>query len=188
MNMKKILLVTLFALMMAFQAAPTSMAAGSDVTVTNENGVTFLSTETVPDDVNATPTPTVNPDLSFLPVGFSPDLTALLTSLLSVVIAVVALLVFFYLIWGGFSWITSGGDKGKTEQARGKILAAVVGLIIVAASYAILNILVRLLGYPSLTAVFEGIVPISGPNAASTPPMIGTTTPTPTVTPAPTAT
>lgn len=110
----------------------------------------------------ASPGSSVNPDLKFLPTGFADNITILITSLLSVAIALVALLVFFYLIWGGIDWITSGGDKSKTEQARGKIMAAIIGLIIVAASYAIIQLLVRFLGYPSLTAVFEGIVPITG--------------------------
>ena len=49
-----------------------------------------------------------------------------------------ALLVFMYLIWGGIEWITSGGDKGKTESARNKITAAIVGLIVLASAWAIL--------------------------------------------------
>lgn len=126
-----------------------------------------------------TATPSSNPDLALLPIGFADNMTVLITSLLSVAIAFVALLVFFYLIWGGIDWITSGGDKGKTEQARSKILAAVIGLIIVAASYAIVQLLVRFLGYPSLTAVFEGIVPLSGGGGVS----LVSPTPTPSSTP-----
>ncbi len=55
-----------------------------------------------------------------------------------------AILVFAYLIWGGIEWITSGGDSTKTEDARKKITAAIVGLIILAASYAILELVLRL--------------------------------------------
>lgn len=128
-----------------------------------------------------TPTPIPNPDLALLPTGFADNMTILITSLLSVAIAFVALLVFFYLIWGGIDWITSGGDKGKTEQARSKILAAVIGLIIVAASYAIVQLLVRFLGYPSLTAVFEGIVPLSGGGGVSLVSPTPTTSSTPTL-------
>ena len=42
-----------------------------------------------------------------------------------------ALAAFFYLILGGFQWITSGGDKAGTEAAREKITAAFIGLAIV---------------------------------------------------------
>ena len=36
---------------------------------------------------------------------------------------------FFYMMWGAFDWITSGGDKEGISKAQGKIRDAVVGLI-----------------------------------------------------------
>jgi hypothetical protein len=44
------------------------------------------------------------------------------------------------LVWGGVKYITSGGDKGQTEAARGQITAALVGLVIVFAAWAIINL------------------------------------------------
>lgn len=70
----------------------------------------------------------------------------LLTGLLNMVMFIAALLVFAYLIWGGIQWITSGGDKGKTEEARNKITAAIIGLAVLAASYAIFLIVTSFLG------------------------------------------
>lgn len=52
-----------------------------------------------------------------------------------------ALLVFAFLIWGGIQWITSGGDKGKTQEARDRITAALVGLAVVASAWAIMMII-----------------------------------------------
>ena len=66
-----------------------------------------------------------------------------------------ALLVFSQLIWGGLEWITSGGDKGKVEGARNKITAAVIGLIIVASSFAILQLVLNFLGYQSINEVLN---------------------------------
>ncbi len=54
---------------------------------------------------------------------------------------VAALLVFLYLIWGGIQWISSGGDKSKTQEARDRITAALVGLAVVAAAWAIMLII-----------------------------------------------
>src|SRR3989339_1689060 len=54
---------------------------------------------------------------------------------------VAALLVFMYLIWGGIQWITSGGDKGKTQEARDRITAALVGLAVVASAWAVMLII-----------------------------------------------
>ncbi|PIR64185.1 MAG: hypothetical protein COU64_00515 [Candidatus Pacebacteria bacterium CG10_big_fil_rev_8_21_14_0_10_40_26] len=72
-----------------------------------------------------------------------------------------ALLVFMYLIWGGIEWITSGGDKGKTESARNKITAAVLGLIVLAASYAILLIALNFIGFENLGDAFSNVKSIS---------------------------
>lgn len=58
---------------------------------------------------------------------------------LSVVIA--AVIFFFILVIGGIRWIASGGDKAQTEGARNQITAALVGLVIVFAAWAILALI-----------------------------------------------
>jgi len=45
------------------------------------------------------------------------------------------------LVIGGIKWIASGGDKGQTEAARNQITAALVGLVIVFAAWAILALI-----------------------------------------------
>lgn len=86
--------------------------------------------------------------------GFATDFGGLINGVLSFVMVIAALLVFLYLIWGGIEWITSGGDKGKTESARNKITSAIIGLVVVAASYAILTLALNFLGFSSLNEVF----------------------------------
>ena len=78
--------------------------------------------------------------------GYATDLGNVINFALRAVMVVAILLVFAFLIIGGIEWITSGGDKTKTESARNKITSAVVGLIILAASYAILTVLLGVLG------------------------------------------
>ncbi|MFZ2025548.1 MAG: hypothetical protein WAV51_04685 [Microgenomates group bacterium] len=56
------------------------------------------------------------------------------------------LLTLLYLIMGGLQWITAGGDKTHLESARNKITNAIVGLIIVAAAYAIFTLVGEFLG------------------------------------------
>ncbi len=53
---------------------------------------------------------------------------------------------FLYLILGGIQWITSGGDKSGMEAARNKITSAIVGLIIVAAAWAIMMLVGQFVG------------------------------------------
>jgi hypothetical protein len=57
------------------------------------------------------------------------------------VVAVVAAL--FYLVWGGFKWLTSGGDKAAVQSAREHIVAALVGLVIIFLSYLILSFVAK---------------------------------------------
>jgi cytochrome bd-type quinol oxidase subunit 2 len=94
--------------------------------------------------------------------GFADDFGSLVNGVLSFVMVIAALLVFMYLILGGIEWITSGGDKGKTESARNKITAAVIGLVILAASYAILLIVLRFLGFENLGDVFDQTKTLNG--------------------------
>ena len=89
------------------------------------------------------------------PTGFFTDIGSLINKALQFILVIAALLVFMYLIWGGIEWITSGGDKGKTESARSKITAAVIGLVVVAASYAILQLALTFLGVGSLNDVLQ---------------------------------
>lgn len=75
------------------------------------------------------------------PEGFAiTDLGEMIRSLISLVLIIAGILVFVFLVWGGIQWIMSGGDKAKTEEARNRITAALVGLAIVAAAWAIMQL------------------------------------------------
>lgn len=67
---------------------------------------------------------------------------AIVTFLL-IIIAVIAL---FFLIYGGLRWVTSGGDKGKVDDARKTVIAAIVGLVIAFLSFFILNVVLSFFG------------------------------------------
>jgi len=60
------------------------------------------------------------------------------------VFAAIAALLF--LIWGGISWISSGGEKEKIEAARNKIVYAIIGLVVILASFFIVNTVGNLFG------------------------------------------
>ncbi len=53
---------------------------------------------------------------------------------------------FIFLLIGGVQWITSGGDKAGVEAARNRIIHAIVGLIIIAATWAIVSLIFPALG------------------------------------------
>jgi hypothetical protein len=86
---------------------------------------------------------------NFTSGGFG-SLVGQLLTLIFVISIVVALL---YLVWGGFKWLTSGGDKTAVGAAREHIIAAIVGLVIIFLSYFILNIIVGFFTGQSLSSL-----------------------------------
>jgi len=81
------------------------------------------------------------------------DIGFLISSVANILLIVAAIAAFLFLVLGGLQWITSGGDKSGMEQARNKITHAIVGLIIVAAAYAIMLLVSNFLG---LGNIFSG--------------------------------
>ena len=69
------------------------------------------------------------------------DVGTLVKSALTIALVIAGILVFAFLVMGGIEWITSGGDKTKTESAKNRITAALVGLAIVAASWALIKVI-----------------------------------------------
>lgn len=70
--------------------------------------------------------------------GFKiPTLGDLLTFAIRAFFAIAGLAALFYLLRGALAWITSGGDKDSVAEARNRIQAAIIGLIMIVAVLAI---------------------------------------------------
>lgn len=87
------------------------------------------------------------------------DIGVLISRVISVVFILAGIITFGYLVYGGMTWLTAGGDKTKTETARSVITNAIIGLGIVAASWA----LMKLISYFFGVDVFEGNINIPKP-------------------------
>lgn len=72
---------------------------------------------------------------------------------IKLVLVIAALVFFFILVIGGIRWTASGGDKAQTEAARNQITAALVGLVIVFAAWAILELVRVFFGLDILTTL-----------------------------------
>lgn len=66
-------------------------------------------------------------------------------NLIQFIFIVAVILALGFLVFGGIKWLTSGGNKDNVETARGTIISAIIGLIIVFLSYAILNLVLTFL-------------------------------------------
>lgn len=71
-------------------------------------------------------------------LGEQQDLPSFIGNVLQYVIAFVGVILLVIVVYGGFLWMTAGGDEEKVKKARGLIINGVIGLIIVLLSYAIL--------------------------------------------------
>ena len=65
---------------------------------------------------------------------------------IKITMIIAVLVVFFNLVWGGFQWITSGGEKSGVEAAKHRITNAIIGLVIVASVWAIIVLIGKFLG------------------------------------------
>jgi hypothetical protein len=83
------------------------------------------------------------------------DLTVpgIISALVRLSLVIAAIVFFFILVVGGIRWILSGGDKANTEAARSQITSALVGLIIVFAAWAILELIRIFFGINILTTL-----------------------------------
>lgn len=86
-----------------------------------------------------------NCDPSKAPVMFG----SVLSSIFGFLLFIAGIWAFIRLLIAGISWISSGGDKSKIEMDRDRILHALVGLLIVAASWAVYLFILNFLGLTS---------------------------------------
>ena len=92
------------------------------LSLTLPNGKTITAGGTIPDIKTGT-------GLDYL--------KTVIRNTLVLVLIIGTIVTLIYLIWGGMQWITSQGDKDKVSSARSKLTFAVIGLIVILLSFAI---------------------------------------------------
>lgn len=82
-----------------------------------------------------------NPDIQVQPgdLGFQiPTFGDLLSAMIRLFFVIAGLAALFMLLWGALAWITSGGNEEAVAAARGKIVGALVGVVLIVAVLAII--------------------------------------------------
>lgn len=64
--------------------------------------------------------------------GAEEGVNSLITQIINIFSVIVGIVAVLFIIYGGFRYITSGGDSGNITAAKNTILYAIIGLIIVA--------------------------------------------------------
>jgi small-conductance mechanosensitive channel len=98
----------------------------------------------------------------------SEGMAIIIGSMLSTVMVVAVIIVLFILVQSAISWITAGGDSGKVEKARTRMMNALIGLIMLSATIAVMVAIQNFLGVDVLRFGNGG----NEPNAAAAIPTI----------------
>jgi hypothetical protein len=67
------------------------------------------------------------------------SISGIMRTVINIVSTVVGAIAVVMIVWGGFKYITAGGDSGKIASAKSTLIYAVVGLVIVALAQGIVR-------------------------------------------------
>lgn len=81
-----------------------------------------------------------------VPTGGIDQGSAIISLGINLLFIVGAVLAVIFVIYSGIQWTLSSGDKQKLQAARGRLTYAIIGLVVIAASFVIVNIIITLLG------------------------------------------
>lgn len=87
--------------------------------------------------------------------GYSADLKAmtpesLASGVISKILMFLGVVFLGLMIYGGITWMTSGGNEKKVDTAKETITAGIIGLIIVIGAYALSYFIIQYFGSKSL--------------------------------------
>lgn len=85
------------------------------------------------------------------------DIAPVLARSLLFIFPIAGFALLIYLIFGGFNYLTSGGDPNKVAHARSIITTALIGFIIVFFSYWIVRFFAIILGLDPILEIFPGV-------------------------------
>lgn len=95
----------------------------------------------------------INPPPAIQDFGFgAKGISKFLSNLITLIYSLAAVVLIFMLLWGAWDWLTSEGEKEKLENAKRKILNAIIGIMLFAAAFAIIQVLGTFTGF----TFFEG--------------------------------
>jgi len=84
-----------------------------------------------------------------LNTGAKQDLSVVIGRVINQVMGLLGAVLLGYMLYGGFLWMTSGGDTKGAEKGRATITNAVIGLLVIALAYVITDFVLNSLIYAS---------------------------------------
>ena len=71
------------------------------------------------------------------------DAKVVIVNIINLALTFLGLIAVILILWGGFKWMTAGGNDESVEAAKKIIIAAVIGLAIILSAYAIANFFIN---------------------------------------------
>lgn len=81
-------------------------------------------------------------------------LALLIATLWKTAFMIGGIITLLYFVLGGLTWVTAGGDKANSEKAKSMITDAVIGLVVLAGSFALIKFIDSILGTDILNPSF----------------------------------
>lgn len=72
----------------------------------------------------------------------SADVRTTIASIINVALGLLGIVALVIILYGGFKWMTAGGNDDQVGEARKIIIAGVIGLAVILSSYAIANFVI----------------------------------------------
>lgn len=80
------------------------------------------------------------------PAGEEINIAWIINKLIAFIFPLSGILLFFFLVWGGYDFLLSGGNPEKIKSGQAKMTSAVVGFILLAASYLVVRLIAMIFG------------------------------------------
>lgn len=77
----------------------------------------------------------------------SEGLSAFLSNLITLFYSAATVVLIFMILWGAYDWLTSEGDKEKLESAKKKLVNAILGIILFAVAFALIQVVGQFSGF-----------------------------------------
>ena len=75
------------------------------------------------------------------------DLKTIIVNIIKVALGFLGLLAVIFILYGGFVWMTAGGNQDKIVKARKILINAAIGLLIILSSYALASYIFKQIGW-----------------------------------------
>jgi hypothetical protein len=70
-------------------------------------------------------------------VSNQPELPEMVGSIINVALGLLGMVLLVLIIYGGFLWMTAGGNSDQVDKAKKILINSIIGLVIIMAAYAI---------------------------------------------------